>query len=121
MDIQLAFTAPQRFNGDDITELPLTADRLTVDGPTLRAFRKNEQIAETPLSSLSEITFPTRRDLTRIRETSPNAFRPWTKAADTELLTLRRNGADTPTLSTHFGRGRNAVLQRLDKLGALTP
>ncbi|WP_460366947.1 hypothetical protein, partial [Actinocorallia lasiicapitis] len=117
MDIRLTFHTPLPDTNPPITELDLTVDRLTLTGPTLQAFRKDHPVAEIPLLSLSTITFPPRP---RSSEKTPNAYRRWTPEADTDLLTLVRAGTDLPTLTTHFGRGRNGILTRLLKLGALT-
>lgn len=46
-----------------------------------------------------------------------NAGKPWTPEADRELKELFENGESVSALSRHFGRTKNAIEARLEKLG----
>lgn len=46
-----------------------------------------------------------------------NAGKPWTPKADCELKELFEDGKSVSALSKHFGRTRNAIEARLEKLG----
>ena len=51
----------------------------------------------------------------KMRETYPNAYRPWTDAQDAELKTGFTNGESIEALSKKLGRHERSVLMRLQK------
>mgnify|MGYP000960060576 CR=1 FL=1 len=51
-----------------------------------------------------------------IRKNHKQAYEPWTKEADEKLIMLFREGKDVKELSEIFGRTRNAIRMRIDKL-----
>ena len=51
----------------------------------------------------------------KMRETYPNAFRPWTKEDDDTLQLDFKNGADLDTLSQTLGRHKGSIVARLKK------
>ncbi len=57
--------------------------------------------------------------LAKIRETYPNANRPWTKEKDEELKGLFLENMTIPELSKKFGRKYGAIRARLIKLGLI--
>jgi hypothetical protein len=53
----------------------------------------------------------------KLRETYPNAGKPWSAADDDELRLLYREGKPVEALALHFGRTANGMRQRLERLG----
>lgn len=53
----------------------------------------------------------------KIRETHPNAYRPWTEEQDKELKELYSSGVKVIELMKKFGRKRGGINARLEKLG----
>lgn len=53
--------------------------------------------------------------IAKMRETYPNAYRPWTPADDTALKTEFINGATVPQLSKKLGRHEGSIVIRLQK------
>ena len=53
----------------------------------------------------------------KIREISPNAYRPWSKGQDEKLRELFVKGSSINDLINVFGRKRGAIRSRLTKLG----
>ena len=51
----------------------------------------------------------------KMRETHPNAFRPWTAEHDAELKLDFQNGVDLETLSAKLGRHEGSIIARLKK------
>ncbi|HEY4483070.1 MAG TPA: PIF1 family DEAD/DEAH box helicase [Candidatus Paceibacterota bacterium] len=58
-------------------------------------------------------------NLKQIRESNPNAYRPWSKADDDKLTKLFAANVKTADLSKQFGRQRGAIRARLRKLGLI--
>jgi ATP-dependent exoDNAse (exonuclease V) alpha subunit len=54
--------------------------------------------------------------LAKMRETYPNAFRPWKKTDDQELEKLFKKGTTVKDLSKKFGRHAGSIRARLKKL-----
>lgn len=54
--------------------------------------------------------------LEKIRETHKGAYRPWTKALDTELTAMYGDGISVLDLSKHFERTKGAIESRVKKL-----
>lgn len=50
------------------------------------------------------------------RETSKDAYRPWTKESDEELTILWMEGVNPKDLALHFGRTKGAIHSRMKKL-----
>jgi ATP-dependent DNA helicase PIF1 len=55
----------------------------------------------------------------KIRETHPNAYRPWSKDQDEELSKLFKQGIKVKELMEKFGRKRGGINSRLKKLGLI--
>ncbi len=53
--------------------------------------------------------------LAKMREQYPNAYRPWSKADDTELKKKFDEGALLSDLTAHFGRHPGSIKKRLEK------
>jgi flagellar biosynthesis chaperone FliJ len=54
--------------------------------------------------------------LARMRETYPNAYRPWSDADDKKLSKLFKSGQKLKKLTAEFGRHPGAIRKRLEKL-----
>jgi hypothetical protein len=57
----------------------------------------------------------------KLRETYPNAGKPWSLADDDALRQLCGEGKSVEDLASHFGRTANGVRQRLERLGIAAP
>lgn len=57
----------------------------------------------------------------KLRETYPNAGKPWRKDDDEELARLFAAGNTQADLALLFGRTQNGVRQRLERLGLIQP
>ena len=57
----------------------------------------------------------------KVRETHPNAGKPWSNADDEELRRLFSGGNAVGDLALLFGRTPNGVRVRLDRLGVVNP
>lgn len=121
MDIHLTFTRPQEHDGKQVCELDLSADKLVIGDGTLRALDKGAVVGEVALSDLAVVDLPGRRSITELRKRHPNAYTPWTPDEDARLLALIGQGEPLESLTTRFGRGKNAILGRLFKLGVFSP
>lgn len=53
--------------------------------------------------------------LAKLRESYPNAYRPWSSEDDEELKLDFQNGVSLKELSKKFGRHENSILMRLEK------
>ena len=53
----------------------------------------------------------------KLRETYPNAGKPWSAADDDQLRQLYCEGKPVEALALHFGRTANGIGQRLERLG----
>ena len=62
---------------------------------------------------------PVENPYARLRETYPNAGKPWKRSDDEELRSLFAAGNSVDDLMLLFGRTRNGVQQRLLTLGLL--
>jgi len=51
----------------------------------------------------------------KMRETYPNAYRPWTTAQDSELKQYFENGAALAEISKKLGRHKGSIEMRLKK------
>ena len=72
------------------------------------------------IASRAAATFkPGQNPYARLRETYPNAGKPWKKSDDEELRRLFAAGNSLDDLSLRFGRTRNGVQQRLITLGVI--
>ncbi|MEO3786928.1 hypothetical protein ABGB12_26685 [Actinocorallia sp. B10E7] len=121
MDIHLTFTRPQEHEGRQVCELDLSADKLVIGDGTLRALDKGAVVGEISLGDLAVIDLPARRSVTELRKRHPNAYTPWTPDEDARLLDLIGRNEPLESLTAQFGRGKNAILGRLFKLGVFTP
>ncbi|OYW42063.1 hypothetical protein B7Z28_01835, partial [Candidatus Saccharibacteria bacterium 32-45-3] len=54
-------------------------------------------------------------NIAKMRQTHPNAFRPWTKEHDDELKQDFRSGVGLEELSKKFGRHPGSIIVRLKK------
>jgi uncharacterized protein (DUF433 family) len=50
------------------------------------------------------------------RSQYPNAYQPWSSAADAELVEMVANGMTVEKLAVHFGRQPGAIRSRISKL-----
>lgn len=57
----------------------------------------------------------------KLRETYPNAGKPWSAADDDALRQLFGEGKRVEDLTLRFGRTANGVRQRLERLGLAAP
>lgn len=57
----------------------------------------------------------------KLRETYPNAGKPWSSADDDTLRQLFGEGTPIEQLALRFGRTANGIRQRLERLGLLVP
>lgn len=57
------------------------------------------------------------KDLERLRQKHPNAYRAWTRDDDLRLAKLHKDGATTDDLCATFGRQPGGIRMRLLKLG----
>jgi len=121
MDIHLTFTRPREYDGHQVCELGLSADRLVIGDGVLRALDKGSVVGEVALTDLAVIDLPGRRSVTELRKRHPNAYTPWTPEEDARLLSLIGQGESLESLTARFGRGKNAILGRLFKLGVFKP
>ncbi|MES3032352.1 MAG: PIF1 family DEAD/DEAH box helicase [Patescibacteria group bacterium] len=102
-------------------------------------FKKNSQEAVQVFGKLSENDFKNMHDdfvvacggkikkgapstarlkpFAEIRETHPNAYRPWNKEQDEELEKLFVSGLAISDLMKKFGRKKGGIIARLEKLG----
>jgi hypothetical protein len=54
--------------------------------------------------------------LAKMRETYPNAYRPWSETDDQNLTKLFQAGGTVKEMTKHFGRHPGAIRKRLEKL-----
>jgi hypothetical protein len=57
----------------------------------------------------------------KVRETHPNAGKPWSNADDDELRRLFTSGNSIEDLALLFGRTPNGIRVRLERLGLIQP
>ena len=57
--------------------------------------------------------------LNELRESFPNAYKPWVLEDDLELVKLYKEGSSISLLSNLFGRQKGAIERRLEKLSVL--
>lgn len=70
-------------------------------------------------SAAADAFTPRQNPYARLRETYPNAGKPWKRTEDEELRRLFAAGNSIEDLMLLFGRTRNGVQQRLVTLGVL--
>lgn len=107
MDIQRAreIIATLAEGIDPLTGEILPSDHLCNQGDIVRALYALLNAAQVGKESAKEKTQP------------DNAGKPWTNELDNELKELFEQGESISTLSKHFGRTRNSIEARLEKLG----
>jgi hypothetical protein len=59
---------------------------------------------------------PWSEKLAKMRETYPNAYRPWKEHDDTQLQDLFKKGTPIDEMTTTFGRHPGSIKMRLEKL-----
>ncbi|MHC4521098.1 MAG: DUF433 domain-containing protein [Planctomycetota bacterium] len=59
-------------------------------------------------------------NLEEIRREHPNAFKPWSRNEETQLIELHKRGESIAKIAEIHQRGRGAVKARLIRLGLLT-
>jgi ATP-dependent exoDNAse (exonuclease V) alpha subunit len=94
--------------------------------PQFEYLRKNSQkraakAAKNPAAKSAAAKDPAKsaawaERLAKMRETHPNAYRPWSKSEDEKLSQLFQTGAKVKALSQTFGRHTGAIKKRLEKL-----
>jgi ATP-dependent DNA helicase PIF1 len=60
---------------------------------------------------------PESKSFEEVRKKYPNAYRPWEKEQDAELVQLFKAGLSTADLVKRFGRQGGSIYSRLEKLG----
>jgi len=88
---------------------------MTIDELAARVGRLEDTLAE--LSAQAEAAY--RGPYAKLRETYPNAGKPWSKVDDEELARLFSAGNTQADLALLFGRTHNGVRQRLERLGLI--
>jgi hypothetical protein len=73
------------------------------------------------LAELQQVAEKRPSPYAKLRETCPNAGKPWSAADDDALRQLFSEGKPVEDLVLHFGRTANGVRQRLERLGLTTP
>lgn len=104
--------------------LEVSADALAIDDvlrtlsaeaattyASLRQAAKAPLVSDKPKKSSSNW----RERIEKMRETYPNAFRPWTEADDDRLQLDFKNNPDIEVLSQTFGRHPGSIIARLKK------
>lgn len=76
--------------------------------------QKAQKRAKTPPKNVNQSSSWSDK-ITKMRETYPNAYRPWTNAQDSELKTGFQNGETIESLSKKLGRHEGSVKMRLQK------
>ncbi|ROO90424.1 hypothetical protein EDD29_8149 [Actinocorallia herbida] len=117
MDIKMSFLEPRPHAGGSVCDLDVDADRLVFGGAALRVLRRKELVLDVPFREMSAIDLPARRSVAALRVRHPKAYFPWTPEEDARLLGRLSEGRQIAELCAELGRGRNAVLARLVKLG----
>ena len=59
---------------------------------------------------------PSNSEIDRLRETYPNAYRPWSKQQENQLRDLVRAGKNDVEISEIMGRQTSAIRSRKEKL-----
>lgn len=104
--------------------LEVSADALAIDGVLRRSSldaavkyeplrRELTKVAKIPKEKKSSADWHAK--IAVMRETYPNAFRPWTAQHDTELQQDFLNGVGLEELSNKFGRHQGSIIIRLKK------
>jgi len=57
--------------------------------------------------------------MTKIKEASPNAYKPWTKEEEQQLTTLYNEGKKTKEIATTLQRQQGGIRSRLKKIGLI--
>lgn len=73
------------------------------------------------LTELQQVVEKRASPYAKLRETYPNAGKPWSTADDDALRQLCGEGKLVEDLALHFGRTSNGVRQRLERLGLAAP
>lgn len=90
-------------------------ERETMERNFLKAIGAREPQVRAPKT----LAAPEGGKLAKLRETYPNAGRPWSEDDDERLKELYADGATTKVLCKEFGRKSGAIRSRLVKLGLL--
>lgn len=117
MDIKMSFLEPRLHEGQSVCDLEVTADRLVFGGAALRVLHGKELVLDVPFREVSAVELPRRRSTAALRARYPKAYFPWTPEEDARLVGRLGEGRPLEAVCTELGRGRNAVLARLVKLG----
>ncbi|GAB2820923.1 hypothetical protein GCM10022221_18590 [Actinocorallia aurea] len=117
MDIKMSFLEPLPHAAGTVHDLGVDADRLVFGGAALHVLRRKELVLDVPFREIGAIDLPARRSVAALRTRYPKAYFPWTQEEDARLLGRLGEGAQIEALCAELGRGRNAVLARLVKLG----
>lgn len=76
---------------------------------------------EDVLAELQQVAEKRPNPYAKLRETHPNAGKPWSTSDDDILRQLYREGKPVEDLALRFGRTANGVRQRLERLGLADP
>ncbi|MDX6741864.1 hypothetical protein [Actinocorallia sp. A-T 12471] len=117
MDIKMSFLEPRAHQGESVCELEIDADRLVFGGSALRVLRRKELLLDVPFREVGSVDLPGRRSVAALRKRHPKAYFPWTHEESALMLDMLRGGRTLEEVCAELGRGRNAVLARLVKLG----
>lgn len=80
------------------------------------ARRHVDQSASPSPLSVRGVAAAKQRRLNRVRKQHPNAYEPWSRQDDLELMRLHGEGWDNGKLARRFGRQPSAIKSRLRKL-----
>jgi ATP-dependent exoDNAse (exonuclease V) alpha subunit len=105
--------------------LQVSEDAQTIDG-SLRSRAANDAVKFTHLEAKAEkrIMDPPKKEkaasgwsdkIAKMRETYPNAYRPWENSDDEQLKQDFQNGVSLKDLSTKLGRHEGSITMRLQK------
>jgi ATP-dependent DNA helicase PIF1 len=105
--------------------LQVSEDAQTIDG-TLRGRASNDSVKFAHLGEQAEkrASEPPKKEkaasgwtdkIAKMRETYPNAYRPWQNADDEQLKQDFQNGVSLKELSTKLGRHEGSITMRLQK------
>ncbi len=81
---------------------------------SLRA-KAEKRKAAPPKKKKAAGTTPWSEKLAKMRETYPNAYRPWSEVDDAKLQNLFKKGKVLEDLTTEFGRHPGSIRKRLEK------
>jgi len=97
------------------------ADQLAVDGSEIFFLKGDLCVGQASLADLVhvDLTGGPAEFIAAMRAAHPNAYSPWTKVDDRDLIGLTRAGFGNRKISRLLGRSPGAIRSRMDKLELL--